>query len=179
MNRRHAALLQTLCGGELAGGGRSGGLAAGLEGAWGTLLFTSLLWVAAMPCLFQAVKHAQQVRHGRKGLREDEADDDSEKGKAAFVALGPAVRDTLGVLEVDPEALLEARLTLGRQFELLPCSQHARVLLEVTDELAERLNLPPRLFTVTVRPGQAQGAGLQARCDPSILFFPGFVSSEV
>jgi hypothetical protein len=152
-------------------------LAAGLEGAWGTLLFTSLLWVATMPCLFQAVKHAQQVRHGRKGLRpEDEADNDSEKGTAASVALGPAALDTLGVLEVDPEALLEVRLTLGRQFtsELLPCSRHERVLLEVTDELAERLNLPLRLFTVTVRPGQAQGpsqgAGLQARCYPSVFF---------
>ena len=148
---RYVALRRALCGG--GGGAGAAGVSGGLEGAWGLLLASSLLWIALLPCMCQAGKHAEQVRHGRRELRPD---GDGPLAAAAAAAAGPA----------DAREVLRVRLTLGGPLGGLPSFRHDRLLLEVRDALSTGLEIAPGFIAVACDPARKEGPGLQARRRP-------------
>jgi hypothetical protein len=136
---RYTALRQILC-----GGAGSASVAEGLEGAWGLLLAVSLLWITLLPCACQAIKHAEQVRHGRAELRQ--ADE-------AAARWGPA----------DAREVLQAWMRLGGAVHELLALPHDRVCMEVKDALSAGLEIRPQFISVVTDVTRTGGQGLTVR----------------
>lgn len=139
-------------------------LSTGLEGMWAALIVISIAWCPFSLCLLQTVKHAQQVRMGRKEVLDAVRKTAVELKSSANENLDAddegnfeeRFDDDLSISSSNKASICSARkpdlqllLVLGGSYLRVETGNRPRVCREVHDGLASCLDIPPAWLEVS------------------------------